>query len=321
MSEDNETYGITEIAFTKTKLPYGWMGNMSAYPVTDSEGKQWRTTEALFQAMRFAEDDPIREDIRFEKSPMGAKLKAKGNKDKMVVEQLSLEDLTNMRYCVRLKIEQHQELKDLLVNSGDIPIYEDVTNRGRKGSNLFWGALKLEDGTWEGENWLGRIWMELRDELRKAVEIERRFLLKRLPNIKFDDSNHIIQKYLTDKDSIKTERVRYTINMNTTDKKYHHTIKRAKSGFTVFEEEVEINRHDFIRYSELSKRGLSKNRFNKIDGDLTWEIDDYIEFNLVVAEVELPSEDYPLELPDFIKDNLICEITSLKDFSNSNLAE
>ena len=87
------------IGFTKAKLPYGWLGNMYASPVS-YEGKVWKTSEALFQALRF-EDEEIRELIREEKSPMGAKKKAKGQKSRMVVVPMSEEGVENMRMVVR----------------------------------------------------------------------------------------------------------------------------------------------------------------------------------------------------------------------------
>jgi predicted NAD-dependent protein-ADP-ribosyltransferase YbiA (DUF1768 family) len=61
-------------------LPYGWLGNMYASPVRYN-GEIWKTSEALFQALRF-EDLEIRALIRNEKSPMGAKMKAKKFKEK-----------------------------------------------------------------------------------------------------------------------------------------------------------------------------------------------------------------------------------------------
>lgn len=152
------------ISFTKTSLPFGWLGNMSAFPIS-YEGKDWRTTEALFQALRF-DDDSIKEMVRLEKSPMGAKLKAKGMADKMVVKQLSEQDVENMKLCVKLKIEQHPHLKKELLETGELPIYEDVTKRGDRGSNLFWGAMLIND-EWVGQNVLGNIWMDVRNELKK----------------------------------------------------------------------------------------------------------------------------------------------------------
>jgi hypothetical protein len=120
----------------------------------------WRTSEALFQALRFS-DETICEAIRQEKSPMGAKMKAKSFGDQMTVQTLGEKDLNNMRLVVRLKIEQHPEIKQALIDTGDNLIVEDCTRRQR-GSGLFWGAALIED-QWEGNNWLGKLWMELRD--------------------------------------------------------------------------------------------------------------------------------------------------------------
>jgi predicted NAD-dependent protein-ADP-ribosyltransferase YbiA (DUF1768 family) len=47
------------IGFTKVDLPYGWMGNMAAYPLK-YENKVWLTSEALFQALRFDDIEILR---------------------------------------------------------------------------------------------------------------------------------------------------------------------------------------------------------------------------------------------------------------------
>lgn len=149
------------IAFTKTKLPYGWMGNMSPYPIKFGEDT-YRTTEALFQALRFS-DEAIKSLIREEKSPMGAKLTAKSRATHMTVEQLSTKDVQNMKMCLRLKLQQHPNLLIELLNTGDELIVEDVTKRGDRGCNLFWGAMLVGD-EWVGKNVVGNLWMELRAE-------------------------------------------------------------------------------------------------------------------------------------------------------------
>ena len=150
------------ISFTKVALPFGWLGNMSPYPIV-YKGQKWRTTEALFQALRF-DDEEIIEAIRLEKSPMGAKMKAKKYKECMVIAPMGDDDVENMRMCVRLKCQQHPSLREELLKTDGLPIYEDVTSRPR-GSGLFWGAKRLDDGTWEGRNILGKIWMEYRANL------------------------------------------------------------------------------------------------------------------------------------------------------------
>jgi len=156
---------MNHIIIGKVKEEGGCWGNMAPFRVTYN-GTEWLTTEALFQALRF-DNEEIREAIRAEKSPMGAKMKAKKHKSEMVIEPLSEADINNMRLVLRLKIEQHPELRETLIESGDAFIVEDCTKRQR-GSGLFWGAA-LIDGSWVGQNWLGKLWMELRQNLQHGI--------------------------------------------------------------------------------------------------------------------------------------------------------
>ncbi len=146
------------IEFTKVDLPYGWLGNMYASPIRYEE-KVWRTSEALFQALRFQEEE-IRETIRNEKSPMGAKMKAKPLKHKMTVQPMSEQDVENMRMVVRLKFDQNPALKAKLLRTGDHTIVENIGNRNGE-RHLFWGMKKV-NGLWTGNNMMGTILMDLR---------------------------------------------------------------------------------------------------------------------------------------------------------------
>lgn len=151
------------IAFTKVKLPYGWLGNMSPYTV-EYEGKTYRTTEALFQALRFHEYPEVAEEIRAQKSPMAAKLVAKKYREFMDAG----EEVDNQRMllCLKLKLDQHPELVQMLLDTGDARIIEDCTNRDR-GSARYWGAVLVGD-EWQGKNVLGNMWMHLRTKIRNA---------------------------------------------------------------------------------------------------------------------------------------------------------
>lgn len=154
---------MNTIAFTKVDLPYGWMGNMSAFPLYYN-GVIWRTAEALFQAGRFNPTSSLVEEIRLEPSPMGAKLLAKKHIDKMTITPQSDFDLQWMEEVLRLKISQHPELKEKLLATGDALIIEDCTKRQR-GSGLFWGSAYIIDGcsaNWVGQNQLGNLWMKIR---------------------------------------------------------------------------------------------------------------------------------------------------------------
>lgn len=157
---------INCITFTKVSLPYGWLSNMSPHPIEYLD-VTWRTSEALFQALRFSAPE-IREHIRSQKSPMGAKLAAKSRKSVMALDELGDQDVKNMELCLRLKTQQHRQIRDYLIATGDALIVEDVTSRSNRGSALFWGA-ELTNLEWRGENMLGKLWMKLRDDLQQSA--------------------------------------------------------------------------------------------------------------------------------------------------------
>jgi predicted NAD-dependent protein-ADP-ribosyltransferase YbiA (DUF1768 family) len=160
---------VKVITFTKVNLPNGWMGNMSAHPIetrgNDHELLLWRTAEAAFQAFRFDKDDPVREEIRLQTSPMAAKMIAKREKERMVITPQSEADLFLMKDILLLKLDTHPGLKVLLKETEDATIIEDVTKRPH-GSGMFWGAALQSDGTWLGENHLGKMWMDIRSKCK-----------------------------------------------------------------------------------------------------------------------------------------------------------
>lgn len=162
-----------EILIRKVADPGGWMSNMSPHSII-YEGREWWHAEALFQALRL-KDEVAREEIREHRSPMKAKLIAKRFRELQVVEPMSRQDIENMRLCIELKLKRHAPLRRMLLATGDSRIIEDCSSRGRRGTNLFWGAVRVppeaagEVWKWEGHNVLGRLWMEFRAQLRAAA--------------------------------------------------------------------------------------------------------------------------------------------------------
>lgn len=148
------------VLIRRVRDPFGRLGNMSPDSVLH-EGQLWPTAEALFQALRF-NDPEIREKIRVIKNPMKCKIFSKSLVSEMSIPLLSEKDLDNMRLVLRLKHEQHKSIQSLLAETRDRQIIEDCSNR-RGGSGLFWGAAKLLNDEWGGQNWLGVLWMEIRD--------------------------------------------------------------------------------------------------------------------------------------------------------------
>lgn len=154
------------------------------------------------------------------------------------------------------------------------------------------------------------------------IETERRFLLKRLPkDVRWDKRLLISQNYLTDKDVDVIERVRSTTTGGL-NRKFYHTTKERLTDMSVTEIEREVEWDEYSVYLERSKRKILKERNIKKIGKLKWEIDTFNHpIKLIIAEIELPNEEYDLEIPEWLKPYILLEITGMKQFSNSNLAE
>jgi len=143
----------------RVRETWGHLGNMAPYPLL-LEDVEWRTSEHAFQALRCPRG-PVWDLINAEKSPMAAKMVAKAHADLRVVIPMSPEDLVLMERVLRAKLAQHVNIRELLRETGDRHIVEDCTSRPH-GTGLFWGARRTDQG-WEGKNWLGVKWMEIRN--------------------------------------------------------------------------------------------------------------------------------------------------------------
>ena len=161
---DNNLFN--SISFTKIDMPNGWLGNMSRHALRVPRapgGTLYPTAEHYFQCERF-NDPTIRQAILDKSSPMSCKMIAKKHREHMTIKQYSPEDLDLMRRTIRFKLENHPNLRlQLLALPAEGIIIEDATAR-RGESAGFWG-MRLAGDTWTGQNWLGRLWMELRLEL------------------------------------------------------------------------------------------------------------------------------------------------------------
>lgn len=150
----------------------------------------------------------------------------------------------------------------------------------------------------------------------KQLEIERKFLLKRLPNVKWSHPMVRIEQCYT-----ATGRYR----MMTYPKgkvKFVLTKKKELRPGVYEEDERFIQAPAYLQAFVRRKRILRKHRHYKLDENgMLWEIDLYTDFNLVIAECELPKEGFKLKIPKFIKKELIMEVSAFEQFKNSKLAE
>jgi putative DNA methylase len=135
-----------------------------------------RTAEALYQALRFPHDLALQRLILDERSPMTAKMRTKPHRARTRSDWDAIRvDL--MRWCLRVKLaENWSSFGDLLLETGDRPIVEESKK------DTFWGARPCEDGTLVGQNVLGRLLMELREQLRTNQSVLERVDPPSVPN-------------------------------------------------------------------------------------------------------------------------------------------
>ena len=144
------------INFYSTGDEFGEFSNFAAFPIT-LDGKRWPTSEHYFQAQKFAEPEH-REAIRKAGSPMIAARMGRDRKKKLRRDWESVK-VGIMREVVLAKFTQHNELRQLLLSTGDAKIVEHTEN------DSYWG----DGGDGRGKNMLGRILMEVRARLIAAA--------------------------------------------------------------------------------------------------------------------------------------------------------
>lgn len=149
------------------------------------------------------------------------------------------------------------------------------------------------------------------------VEIERKYLLSDLPAEARDaPAVDIEQGYLPGERL--TERLRHLRDNGS--ERWVRTVKLG-SGTVRTEVEEETTREVFAALWPLTDgRRVRKRRYALVDGPLTWQIDQFLDRDLVLAEVELPSANVVVEPPTWLAPLVVREVTNEPDFSNVTLA-
>jgi CYTH domain-containing protein len=154
------------------------------------------------------------------------------------------------------------------------------------------------------------------------LEIEKKYLLKRVPSLSYDKVYEIYQYYM---ENGRYRRTKHIDASNNEVYNYYKTVKTFISPGVNEEIETEINKADFFTNIRDCKNYIHKTRYVRLIGNLKWEIDDFMigGMRLVIAEVELPKiEDLDtVELPLNIREQLIMDVTHLREFSNFNLSK
>lgn len=158
------------------------------------------------------------------------------------------------------------------------------------------------------------------------IEIERKFLLKSKPDINPDELITIDQWYWKNSQG-SWERVR-ECNSTTKGRYFVHTIKKTISKGVNMEDEKILTEEEYNYYLSICKlkhsqsRNLKKERLVYKMDKLKWEVDVFKnELKLIIAEIEIPKKTFKLQIPNYIKNQILLEVTGLKQFSNKNLSK
>jgi CYTH domain-containing protein len=155
-------------------------------------------------------------------------------------------------------------------------------------------------------------------QLDKAnLEIERKYLLRGLPErVRRAESIEIDQGYLPGE----TVRERLRRAVGPRGERLTRTVKLG-TGVVRAEFEEELPGVEFARLWPLTAGArLRKRRYRVPDGTLVWEIDEFLDRTLVLAEIELPTADTEVVIPEWLAPSLVREVTDEPAFSNLRLS-
>ncbi|GGB02359.1 CYTH domain-containing protein [Mucilaginibacter rubeus] len=147
-----------------------------------------------------------------------------------------------------------------------------------------------------------------------AIEIERKFLVDRekWQLVTKPEAMYFRQGYIFS-DEKKTIRVRVT------DTEAYITIKGSTAGFSRSEFEYTIPAADGVQLLDnFAASELEKYRYRIIYASKLWEVDEFLGDNqgLLMAEIELGSEDEEFELPPWVT----TEVTGDDRYYNARLS-
>ena len=141
------------INFYRTNDAYGCFSNFSAHPIR-LKNKIWKTSEHYFQAQKFAGTEH-EEELRLIVSPMAVAQMGRDRKRPLRQDWEVVKD-DIMREALKAKFTQNEDLRKILLETEDAILVEHTKN------DRYWG----DGGDGSGQNMLGKLLMELREELK-----------------------------------------------------------------------------------------------------------------------------------------------------------
>jgi CHAD domain-containing protein/CYTH domain-containing protein len=157
-----------------------------------------------------------------------------------------------------------------------------------------------------------------------SVEIERKYLLRALPRqLRGAEAAEIDQGWLPGerlRERVRRVRDATPAGGGAAAERYFRTVKLG-SGVARVEVEEACTRELFEALWPLTReRRVRKRRYRVPAGALVWEVDEFTDRALVLAEVELPAADAAAEVPGWLAPYVVREVTDEGEYVNANLA-
>ena len=197
----------------------------------------------------------------------------------------------------------------------------ELVRRGQQRAQKLFARLQrdwLEGGATE---LLGRVEIlavALEKRAMRNTEIERKYLLKGLPELpEGAEPIEIDQGWLPGKTL--QERLRRMVRK---DKPTFFRTVKVGVGVTRTELEEKASKELFEALWPFTEgKRVCKRRYKVKNGDLVWEIDEFTDRDLHLAEVELDDPEQKIEIPEWLQPCLNREVTGDRRYVNVNLAK
>ena len=148
------------------------------------------------------------------------------------------------------------------------------------------------------------------------LEIERKYLLSALPRMPEPmDVLEIDQGYLPGVARLRHQR------SSSGAERFVRTVKQG-AGVQRTEVEHDIDRAAFDElWPQTSGRRVRKRRYVVAHGEDHWEIDEFLDRALVLAELEFDDPEHSVVIPDWLSPVLVRDVTDEPQFTNRSLAK
>jgi len=180
----------------------------------------------------------------------------------------------------------------------------------------------------EVERWLRDEAFTLRRRLHDMVvalcrsqtpdrEIERKYLLRSLPDLVVGSAAQLIEQGYLPGSQVRERLRRLRVGGA---ERYYRTIK-VGDGIDRAEFEEETTRDLFSSMWPLTEgKRVRKRRYRVVFGELTWEIDEFLDHPLILAEVEIPHPSIDPDPPEWLRPYVVRQVSGEPEFQNVNLA-